>query len=80
LDEGYDNRPTRELVEGRNYVPTSDGSARRSSTGPARSASGAAVGRRARVGLAFEVSLYPGALREEGIELPGDDRGGMPLT
>jgi hypothetical protein len=39
-----------------------------------------AVGRRMHVGLAFEVSVYPGALREEGIELPGDDQDGCTLV
>jgi hypothetical protein len=36
LEKGYDNRPSREVVEGRSYVPTSDASARRRSTWRAR--------------------------------------------
>jgi hypothetical protein len=38
---------------------------------------GEAVGRRAHAGLAFEASVYPGALREEAIELSEDDQGGV---
>src|SRR5215217_9483151 len=42
--------------------------------------SGEAMGSGANSGLALEVPGHPGALREEGHELPGADQGGLHLA
>src|SRR5215204_5014022 len=60
--------------------PTSDASARRSSTVRERNATRQAVGSGAHIGLALEVPSHPGTLRQESRQLPGADQGCLYLA
>ena len=74
LDKGYDKQPAREVVERHDYQAhiRRIGEEKKDLEGK-EALSGSTMGSGAHAGLAVEVSLHPGTLREEGCQLSGAD-------